>query len=148
MKSKSHGGLSLLELIVVLAVISVISAVAVPYWRRLMAVNHLESSMRQVQSELNHIKMRSVAENVGYQLGYLQGASTYTIQQGTKVVSTNPLPEGIVILKSGKITFSPRGTAGANRVRLRSHEGLCKHVIVSATGRVRVCKPNSCNEDC
>ncbi|HJX10105.1 MAG TPA: GspH/FimT family pseudopilin, partial [Candidatus Binatia bacterium] len=82
------------------------------------------------------------------QLIYLAGSSQYAIQADTKILATKPLPEGIVITKAGTISFSPRGTVGANRVRLRNSAGLCKQVIVSATGRVRVCKPNDCSGDC
>jgi Tfp pilus assembly protein FimT len=92
--------------------------------------------------------MRAAAENAGVQLVYLAGSSQYTIQDDTKILATKPLPEGIVITKAGTISFSPRGTAGANRVRLRNSAGLCKQVVVSQTGRVRVCKPNDCSGDC
>jgi Tfp pilus assembly protein FimT len=94
------------------------------------------------------MKMRAAAENAGLQLVYLAGSSQYTIQADTKILATKPLPEGIVITKAGTISFSPRGTAGANRVRLRNSAGLCKQVVVSQTGRVRVCKPNDCSGDC
>jgi hypothetical protein len=33
-------------------------------------------------------------------------------------------------------------------VILRNQVGQCKQVVVSATGRVRVCKPTDCLEDC
>jgi Tfp pilus assembly protein FimT len=92
--------------------------------------------------------MRAAAENAAFQLTYSQGANAYTIQQGSKILATKPIAEGTSITKDGVITFSPRGTAGANRVRLRNKDGICKQVIVSATGRVRVCSPTSCAEDC
>src|SRR5581483_3571821 len=94
------------------------------------------------------IKMRAAAENVGFQLTYLQGASAYTIQRDSKAIATKPIAEGTTITKDGVISCSPRGTAGANRVRLRSAAGVCKQVVVSATGRIRSCGPSSCAEDC
>jgi len=141
-------GFSALELVVALALVGILAAIALPGWSRLLPSYQLDGSVRQIQSELHNIKMRAAAENAGLQLTYLAGSSQYTIQADTKILATKPLPEGIVITKAGTISFSPRGTAGANRVRLRNSAGLCKQVVVSQTGRVRVCKPNDCSGDC
>jgi prepilin-type N-terminal cleavage/methylation domain-containing protein len=142
------GGFSAIELIVALSIAGALAAIALPRWTSLIPNYALNSATRQVQSELHQIKMRAAAENVGFQLSYLQGAGAYTIQRDSKAVATKPLAEGTTITKDGVISFSPRGTAGANRVRLRNAAGICKQVVVSATGRVRVCAPNSCAEDC
>src|SRR5690606_33931711 len=97
---------------------------------------------------LHSLKMRSVAENVGFQLVYLQNATEYTIQRESVPVQKKSIPSGASIGKGGTISFSPRGTAGANRVRLRDSNAACRQIVVSATGRVRICSPKSCDEDC
>jgi prepilin-type N-terminal cleavage/methylation domain-containing protein len=142
------GGFSLIEIIVALAVMSILVAIALPRWNKLLPDYQLDNSVRQVQSELNHIRMRAAAENIGFQLEYSDGASAYTILRDSKTWATKPLPQGIIITKAGIISFSPRGTAGGNRVRLRHLGGLCKQVVVSQTGRVRICKQNDCSKDC
>jgi Tfp pilus assembly protein FimT len=141
-------GFSLVETAVVLALMLIVTAMAFPRWSKLRPSYQLDSSVRQVQSELHNIKMRAAAENIGFQFDYSDGASSYVIQRDSKALMTKPLPEGIVITTAGTISFSPRGTAGANRVRLRHPEGLCKQVVVSATGRIRVCQPSDCGGDC
>jgi len=141
-------GFSVLELVVALALMAILAAIALPGWSRLLPSYQLDGSVRQVQSELHGIKMRAVSENTAFQLAYLADSSQYMIQSAGKVLATKPLPEGIVITKAGSISFSPRGTADANRVRLRSSTGLCKQVVVSATGRVRTCRPTDCSGDC
>ena len=126
----------------------IVAGIAFPAWNRLLPSYHLDSSARLVQSELQNIKMRAAAENLSFQFDYLTGASDYTIQRDGKVVANKRLPEGIQITKGGTIVFSPRGTAGGNRIRLRSPDGVCKQVVVSATGRIRICRPNDCAGDC
>lgn len=143
-----ESGFSLIELSVGLAVMGIAAAIALPRWSSLLPTYALNNSLRQVQSELHHIKMRAAAENVSYQLAYQQGAAAYTIQRDAKAIVSRPLADGTTITKDGTIAFSPRGTASANRVRLRSSAGACKQIVVSSTGRVRVCTPKSCNEDC
>ena len=144
----NSNGFSMIELIVALAVMGIVAAIALPNWNSLLPSYALNNSTRQVQSELHNIKMRAAAENVGFQFAYLQGASGYAIQRDSTTLVSKPLAEGTTITKEGTISFSPRGTAGANRVRLRNTAGACRQVIVSPTGRVRICTPNSCAEDC
>ena len=141
-------GFSLIELVVVVALMAIFAAVALPRWTSLLPNYALNNSIRQVQSELHHIKMRAAAENVSFQLAYLQDAVSYTIQRNATALATKPLADGTTITKEGSISFSPRGTASANRIRLRNLNGSCKQIVVSPTGRVRACTPDNCSEDC
>jgi prepilin-type N-terminal cleavage/methylation domain-containing protein len=146
--SAKENGFSMIELVVVLALMAGISAMALPRWTSWLPGYALNNSIRQVQSELHHIKMRAAAENVSFQLAYLQNAASYTIQRDAKALTTKPLVDGTTITTEGSISFSPHGTASANRIRLRNINGSCRQVVVSPTGRVRTCTPASCSEDC
>ena len=148
MNSKAKHGYSLIELIATMAMAGILAAIALPSWNRLLPSYQLDSSARHVHSELHSIKMRAATENVGFQLVYSDGAVGYSIKRESAVLVTKPLPAGVVVTSTGAISFSPRGTASANRIRLRSSDGSCKQVVVSPTGRVRICKPSDCNEDC
>ena len=142
-------GFSTIELVVVVALTGAIAAIALPNWNRFLKSYHLNNSARQIQSELHTLKSRAAAENVNFQLIYAAGARDYTIQRDSIAIVTKSLAEGTTIAKAGKVTFSPRGTAAANRLRLLDDgQGACRQIVVSATGRVRSCTPNSCAEDC
>ena len=147
-RTNTRNGFSTIELLAGMAVMGILVAIALPNWHALFPGYALNNSTRQIQSELHHLKMRAAAENIGFQLAYLQGASGYTIQRDSKALATKPLADGTSITKAGTISFSPRGTAGANRVRLSNTVGKCRQIVVSATGRVRVCTPSSCSLDC
>jgi len=84
---------------------------------------------------------------VSFRLAYATGATNIEIQRDGKAWAVKTLPNGVSITKAGSITFSPRGTAVANRVRLKGRDGSCQQVIVSPTGRVRSCK-SACGSDC
>lgn len=141
-------GFSLLEIIVALLVLGIIAGIALPSWNRLEPSYRLNSSARQLQSELHRIRMRAAAENVSFQLAYVEGAAEYSIQNPPNPPISKPLPERVIITKAGAISFSPRGTAAGNRVRLQVSDGLCRQVVVSPTGRVRICRPDDCLGDC
>ena len=141
-------GFSIIEMAATLALVGIVAAIAIPQWAKLIPAYQLDSSTRQLQSELHSIKMRAASENVPFQLQYIEGAVEYAIQRDAATLVKKPLPEGIVITKAGIISFSPRGTAGGNRIRLRNSDGLCRQIVVSATGRVRICKPSACAADC
>jgi prepilin-type N-terminal cleavage/methylation domain-containing protein len=146
--SLEKNAFSTIELLATVAVMGILAAIALPNWRSLIPNYTLNNSLRQIQSELHSIKMRAAAENIGFQFIYLQDAGEYTVQRDSVPLQTKPLPQGTIITKSGSISFSPRGTAGGNRVRLRNENGSCRQVVVSATGRVRTCTPSSCADDC
>ena len=148
MDSKSQHGYSLIELVVAAALAGILAAIALPSWNKLLPSYQLDSSARQFQSELHNLKIRAATENVGFQLVYANGAAVYIIQRDSAVLVTKPLPAGVIVTSAGTISFSPRGTASANRIRLRSSDGMCKQIVVSPTGRVRICKPSDCSGDC
>ena len=141
-------GFSVVELIAAVALMGIVAVIGAPHWMGLSPTYSLNNSVRQIQSELHSIKMRAAAEGVAFQMAYSQGATSYTIKRDAQTVTTKPIADGTTITKDGTISFSPQGTAGANRVRVRNGVGICKQIVVSATGRVRVCVPPSCAEDC
>ena len=140
-------GFSVIELIAALAIVGLLSVIALPGWNRLQLSFRLSSSTRLVHSELQSLRIRSAAENASFRLAYAAGATNIEMQRDGKTWAVKPLPTGVSVTKAGSIAFSPRGTASANRVRLSSLEGSCQQVVVSATGRVRTCKA-ACGSDC
>src|SRR5262245_59588067 len=92
-------GFSTIERVVVLAIMGILAAIALPNLNSLLPGYALNNSTRQIQSEIHNIKMRAAAENVSFQLAYLQGAHDYTIQRDSKTLVTKPLADGTTITK-------------------------------------------------
>jgi type IV fimbrial biogenesis protein FimT len=144
-------GFTLVEILVTVALIGIISAIAIPDWGTLLPTFRLNGATRQVQSELHRIKMKAVNENVDFQLVYSDTANSYQVQRDGTLVETKILPEGIELRGALTLEFTPRGTPNITSpvtVFLCNTKNEGKNIVVRATGRIRTCKPASCNGNC
>ncbi len=144
-------GFTLVEILVTVALIGIISAIAIPDWGTLLPTFRLNGATRQVQSELHRIKMKAVNENVDFQLVYSDTANSYQVQRDGTLVETKVLPEGIELRGALTLEFTPRGTPNITSpvtVFLCNTKNEGKNIVVRATGRIRTCKPASCNGNC
>ena len=149
-----NGGFSLVEIVAALAIFAILAAISLPDWGTLLPTFRLNGATRQVQSELHRIKMKAVNENVDFQLVYSDKANSYQVQRDGTPLETKSVAEGIELRTATSpltLEFTPRGTpttAGTVTVKLCNAKGEGKNIVVSGTGRIRICKPASCNQDC
>ena len=147
-------GFTLVEILVTVALIGIISAIAIPDWGTVLLTFRLNGATRQVQSELHRIKMKAVNENVNFRLVYSDKANSYQVQRDGTLVETKVLPEGIELRTATSpltLEFTPRGTPNITSpvtVFLCNTKNEGKNIVVRATGRIRTCKPDSCNGNC
>lgn len=145
-------GFTLLELLVVVAILSILGAVAIPIWSVLLPTFALNSAARQVQSELHRIKRQAASENVTLRLAFSDTGDNYTVERvaGTTITQqgTKPLPEQIDVRKSITLGFTPRGTATGGTVKLCNSNARGTNIVVNSMGRVRICKTKACDGTC
>lgn len=150
----SGHGFTVMEVIVAMAIFSVLLAIAVPTWILLLPTYSLNSAARQVQSELHRIKMQAVAENVTFRLALSAAAGSYTVERVSATTTqqgTKPLPNSIDIRHDITLGFTSRGTAtpgGGGTVKLCNSRGAGRNIVLSSTGRVRVCRTSACDGTC
>jgi prepilin-type N-terminal cleavage/methylation domain-containing protein len=147
-------GFTLVEIAVTLVILGILAVIALPDWGAVLLTFNLNGASRQVQSELHRIKVKAVSENVDFQLVYSDKANSYQVQRGGTLVETKTLPNGIDFRTATSplsLEFTPRGTPNITStvtVFLCNTKNEGKNIVVRATGRIRTCRPASCNGNC
>lgn len=140
------GGFTLTEIIVALAIIAILTAIAIPNWSTLLPTYALNSAARQVQAELHRLKSRAVAENANFRLVF--SGTTYTLEKysgGSYSATGNSgtLPDGITLADASATTvgFTSRGMSidsSEQTITLCNVKNSGKNIVLSDTGRIRI----------
>lgn len=149
-------GFTLLEVILAMALFSILAAIALPNWTALVPGFRLNGAARQIQSEFHRTKARAVSGNTDLRLVFASRNYVIERKNGASWETTGenkPLPDGIDIrsVTVSGLGFTPRGTptpGTGGTVKLCNGTGVGKNIVVGSTGRVRICKPSSCNGSC
>jgi len=138
-------GFTLVELLIVILILIVGTALAIPQFQR-MAVNaHLKAAARDLMADFSSLKQRAMSENMVYKITFNDAgdANNYTIQQKDGVliqVKTPAFFGAIRILDasfgSGKtISFQTRGISSAGHVVLTNDLNSTATITVNFAGR-------------
>jgi len=149
---KRESGFTLIEMMVVIAVLAIIASIAIPAFMTLLPGMRLNGAARQVMGDLMAARMKAVKENNNFRVHYLS-AYTYQIIDDddnsgsanggewtvTKDIRDN-YPDGVRFYHStNNVIFYPRGNASPATLYLETSDGSEKKaVIVNFTGRTKI----------
>jgi prepilin-type N-terminal cleavage/methylation domain-containing protein len=149
-----QGGFTITEIMIVLALLSIVALIALPSFHHLAVNGHLKSAARDLASDVALLKERALAENRMYRITLNLGAGTYTLHQcsasGSPCASWDPMQiknfmgfAGNIGFDSGVTTvtdysFQPRGIATSGTIALRNGRGSRAAITISASGRQHV----------
>ena len=146
---KNKKGVNLLECLLVLSIIVILSAFAVPAWNRFFEINRYNNFIMAVESAITQAKIIAMEKstNVGvcvngnqvliYDTGYARSNNPCA---GTLLFTVTPESENISISSSGTIIFDPRGLnilVGGN-VCIHHNEFNTYYKIIVGRGHQRV----------
>ncbi len=167
MQINAQKGFSLIEMMIVIAIIAVVLAVASPTLYKYSQNTNLKEATRMLADDISYWRQMAISENARYRIAFNPAANSYTVQRenpansGTYVnlsalgilANDTKSPESvsgsIIIMGSPNppgftggvayITFQPRGTMSAGSIWLQHTSRLSTATITTnLTGRVNV----------
>jgi prepilin-type N-terminal cleavage/methylation domain-containing protein len=138
-------GVTLIELIVVIAIIAIGAVLAVPNLGPWLANYRLRTATRDIVSNLRTAQMKAVSNNVDYQVLFDGVARTYILRRdsgggGVDEGTAQTLPSGISIVLpvNNPLTFSPNSSSNGGTVTLTNTRGTRRITVLPSTGRITI----------
>ena len=148
---KSETGYSLTELMVVIAVLGIVTAFAVPAINHYAANSNLKTAARDIASDIYALRERAVSENRQYLIEFTSGNNSYTLYQGTYsgepwtavqakslLAAAKDIRFTEVSFDDQKISFSTRGLARNGHVSVANRYNSTATITVNITGKTYV----------
>jgi type II secretory pathway pseudopilin PulG len=139
---------TLVEAIIVIFIIGIVTAIAIPQFQKMAANAKLKAAARDLMADFSSLKQKAMSENLAYKITFndAEDINNYAIQQKdglTIQIKTPAWFGGIRILSAtfgrGKtITFHTRGTASAGHVVLVDERNSTATITVNFAGRTHV----------
>ena len=153
------GGLTLLEVMIVLAILAIVAGIAYPSFQRIAINTNLKTAARDIVSDFGLLKERSIAEFRDHRLTLDFNNNNYTLWEcqnqgaGCPGGQWDQLPGGVknlnnvasdIVFNAGNTTgvdfrFQTRGTMSPmGTVSLINSRGSRADIRINITGRARV----------
>ena len=156
---QKNAGFTTMELMVVIAILAITSAIAIPNFFSWMPAKRLQSATAEVQSALQAARLRAVKENICVTIKFDTGSDSYLMfldngggdaskacngtQDAAEPTTKNgQLPSGVDLVSVApqtKITFNSRGfPSDVTTVKMETESLPARTVELSLTGGTRI----------
>lgn len=157
MKQICQKGFSLVEVLIVIAIIGIVAAIAIPNLQRYATNSRLKSAAREIMGDIFWCRERTISENRLYRIAFnISPVNTYTIEQcnnggsscttGYSVIQTKSPTTfdndiritGAAFGNNSIINFQTRGTTEAGNIVLTNSRNSTATITTNITGRTSV----------
>jgi general secretion pathway protein H len=134
-RHSSVAGFTLVEILVVIMIMSMVSALAVPALRKSPSQTRLKADASRMAAALRVTRSAAMAQNRPMDFVIDAGRRSY----GSPVVPLSPMdPATIIGTNSHEIRFFPSGHSTGSDIRLRLEQAEARLQVIWATGHVVV----------
>ncbi len=157
-KAGNCSGFTLIEMLVVITVLAIMSAIAVPASQNIYNSYQLKGAVRQLYSDMQTARLKAIKE--GRDWGLKFAGSSYTVEsigpdgawntsddEMIKAVDLAALYNGVSItvnVVNDRVEFNPNGTAVSGNVMVSGYSRAQTLCINSSTGNVRIVDGAGC----
>lgn len=135
-------GLSLLEIVVVAALMGVLLTLAFSRWQGYQDQQRLRYGVAQVAADLRQAQERAKAERIGYTVTFALGSRAYAITRAGGGFRENAeLPTGVTPSANLTVSFTPFGQPAAAQVVTLQNPAGSATVTVSSFGGITYVGP-------
>ncbi|MDQ6986653.1 MAG: GspH/FimT family pseudopilin [Mariprofundaceae bacterium] len=156
----SARGFTLFEVIIVVAIIGIVSAVAIPTFSEWRARSAVDNASKTLLAHLKQARVMAMAENRSVSITFTSSSYTFDADLSgncglckSRVVPFSEFSKNLNISKNDQAvvaatqTFKSRGTTGANTVYF-CLQGFTKRISINIIGRAYLCMPTDTNNSC
>jgi type IV fimbrial biogenesis protein FimT len=149
-----HSGFTLIELMVTIAILSVLATVAIPEMSALLKNTKVRTATRQLVSTLQEMKLRAIKENAVTVMIIDEANDTYTVfldndpenkalDTGEEIIAQVDLQSDKLDVTSNSLNktlgFNGRGflSYGSGTVTITNSSGKQKQIVINFMGNIR-----------
>ena len=145
----SNKGFTLVELMIVIAIIGILSAVSMYGWLGYQNNVNLKTAAGEVMADIASCKQRAVSEGINYCIQFTDGSPNYTINATSCIAPTQTQAKNLTSFGSGltirdtnftldRVSFIPRGTSSIGDINLSNSKNSTATITINITGRAYV----------
>ena len=136
---RKDSGFTLIQLIVIIAIVAVLAGIAVPNFLSYVPKHRLNGAARQIMGDLMAARMKAVKENTTVTVAWVSNHEYKISTTGEeKTIDIQSNYRDITIGIFNNINFKSRGTASLSGITLTNSTGSTKKVTVLLSGRVKI----------
>jgi prepilin-type N-terminal cleavage/methylation domain-containing protein len=140
-------GFSLVELLIAIALVAIVSAIAVPQFQKYSTNADLKTAAREMSGDISAAKQMAVANNLDYRIAVNVAGNSYTLSRTDTAAevwtkSSESFGRGVSIdsttFSGAAVNFQKRGTVSAGTLILKNRRDSEAEIKVNMTGRTYV----------
>jgi prepilin-type N-terminal cleavage/methylation domain-containing protein len=138
-------GFTLLEGVMVFAIIAIVAAIAVPQFRKMAINGNLKAAAKDIMSDFASVRERAISENQNYSIVFDQDNNRYTVPGLANPKSPAHFSSDIritgVSFGTSPLVFQTRGTTsppGDKTISLTNGRGSTATITIGTAGRIYV----------
>ncbi len=143
-KERIIKGFSLIELLIVVAILGVVASIGAYGWQRFVANSNLRTTARNIAADIAFYRQQAFGKGIAHTITLDVAQNKYTINNTDglvipKVLSDSDFGVGMVLssvtFPDNQITIQSRGLMGTGSITITNSRGSSAVITVSSAGR-------------